>query len=184
MGQAREPWPVKLVVPMFSGDGGLLDEASSVVADRFGPADYGSERMPFAHTDYYTPEFGPGLMRQLLSFERLIDPGSLAEIKLWTNSLEQAWLEGGRRRINLDPGYLSSAKLVLATTKNHCHRIYLREGIYAEVTLMYRDGDYRTFPWTYPDYASEPYLDIMRAIRTLYVDQIRALRKARSLTPR
>lgn len=184
MGQAREPWPVKLVVPMFSGDGVLLDEASGVLAGRFGPTDLLSDRLPFSHTDYYTPEFGPGLMRQFLSFERLIDPGSLAEIKLWTNSLELAWEEEGRRRINLDPGYLSFAKLVLATTKNHGHRVYLREGIYAEVTLMYRDGDYRMFPWTYPDYASEPYLDIMRAIRAIYGEQMRALRRAGSLTPR
>jgi hypothetical protein len=113
-----------------------------------------------------------------MAFERLIDPGRLAEIKLLTNGLEQEWSEGGRRRINLDPGYVSRSKLVLATTKNHGHRIYLGRGIYAEVTLTYRDKDYRPWPWTYPDYRTESYREILRAIRGIYLAQLKAARRA------
>jgi hypothetical protein len=176
MGNITEPLPVKLIVPMFSGCPGLFAAAEGALVAHFGPVDYRSVRLPFTHTTYYAREFGEGLERQFLAFERLIDPGRLAEIKLLTNALEETFAEGGRRRINLDPGYISEAKLVLATAKNHGHRIYLGRGIYAEVTLTYRDKDFRPWPWTYPDYQSEPYLRILRAIRGIYVAQLRAMR--------
>lgn len=178
MGEIHAPKPVKLIMPMFTGQAALFEVAEQALTAHFGPVDYRSARLLFAHTDYYTPEFGSGLERQFIAFERLIDPGRLAEIKRLTNELEQRWSEAGRRRINLDPGYITEAKLVLATTKDHGHRIYIGQGIYAEVTLTYRDKDFRPWPWTYPDYASEPYLEIMRAIRRIYVAQLRALRAA------
>lgn len=175
MGQARPPSPVKLVMPMLSAHEELFLQAERTLREHFGAVDYVSERLPFRHTRYYEPEFGPGLRRQFLAFERLIDPGELASIKCLTNELEARWSEGGKRRINLDPGYISLAKLVLATTKNHGHRIYLGQGIYAEVTLTYREGDFRPWPWTYPDYASDAYREILRAIRQIYVQQLRQL---------
>jgi hypothetical protein len=184
VGRAKQPWPVKLVMPLLSGDPSLLDRAARELPDRFGPVDLISERLPFSHTAYYAAEFGTGLLRMFLSFERLIDPGALADIKVWTNGLEEAWAEADRRRINLDPGYISLAKLVLATTKNHGHRIYLRGGIYAEVTLVYRDGAFQRFPWTYPDYASAQYLAILERIRAIYKDQTLEVRRAASITPR
>ncbi|MCD6519546.1 MAG: DUF4416 family protein [Anaerolineae bacterium] len=173
MGKATEPLPVKLIMPMFTRYVELFEQAEEVLAERFGPVDYRSERFPFTHTDYYTEEFGPGLVRWFISFERLIDPGELAEIKLWTNALEEKWAEEGKRRINLDPGYIAPAKLVLATTKNHGHRIYIGKGIYAEVTLVYRGKDFRPWPWTYPDYQTKEYLAVMRAIREIYMQQLR-----------
>jgi hypothetical protein len=118
-----------------------------------------------------------------VAFVDLVHPGELAEIKLLTNALEMEWVVGGRarggrsrkgkRRINVDPGYVSHSKLVLATTKNHAHRIYLGQGIYAEVTLHFRDGTFRGWPWTYPDYASPPLIAIFNQIRALYVKQLR-----------
>ncbi|MBC7235659.1 MAG: DUF4416 family protein [Chloroflexi bacterium] len=177
MGTAQAPLPVKLVVPMFTGEPELFEIAEAALQQRFGPVDYRSPRLPFEHTDYYTPEFGPGLQRWFVALERLIDPGELASIKRWTNELELSLAREGRRRINLDPGYVSSAKLVLATTKNHNHRIYIGQGIYAEVTLVYRDKNFRPWPWTYPDYASEAYIAILREIRELYMAQLRRLRQ-------
>ena len=129
-------------------------------------------------------EFGPGLQREFLSFEKLMDPGMLADVKLLTNALEQRWSLAGRRPINLDPGYISPEKLVLATTKNHGHRIYLGRGVYAEVTLAYRNKAYRPWPWTYPDYRSEAYLEIMQAIRRVYMGQLRELHRDPGATPR
>jgi hypothetical protein len=166
--------PVKLIVPMLSASPVLLSEASAALSARFGPVDYASARLPFSYTTYYTEEMGPHLQRCFVSFEPLIDAGALAEIKLTTNALEQQWSECGKRGVNLDPGYLAPGKLVLATTKDHAHRIYLDRGIYAEVTLAYRDGAFAPWPWTYPDYRSADYHAILRQIRTLYMEQLRA----------
>lgn len=178
MGKVTAPLPVKLVMPMLGGDPLMFERAEVALLEHFGPVDYGSARLAFEHTRYYEREFGSGLQRQFLAFERLVDPGRLAEVKLLTNAMENDWGVAGQRRINLDPGYISQAKLVLATTKNHGHRIYVGQGIYAEVTLTYRDGAFRPHPWTYPDYRSEPYLEIMHAIRRIYVEQMRSTRRA------
>ncbi len=177
MGKISAPLPVKLVMPMLSNRPELFGLAEAALVARFGPVDYHSPRLPFAHTNYYEAEFGKDLQRQFLCFETLVDPGQLAEIKVLTNTLEEGWSEEGQRRINLDPGYLSQAKLVLATTKDHAHRIYIGHGIYAEVTLAYRDKGFRAGPWTYPDYRSESYWQILCTMRGIYVAQLKALRQ-------
>ena len=177
MGKVAEPLPAKLIMPMFSGDAELFELAERALPAHFGPIDYRSPRVPFDHTTYYEGEFGSGLERMFLSFESLIDPSELAGVKLLTNEMELRWAKAGHRRINLDPGYVTAAKLVLATTKNREHRIYLGQGIYAEITLIYRDKNFRPLPWTYPDYRSEAYIDILRTIRGTYMRQLKALRE-------
>ncbi|MFZ5918119.1 MAG: DUF4416 family protein [Chloroflexota bacterium] len=174
MGTAQTPQPVKLVASLFASDLTLLEAARCSMEAVFGALDYSSPPLPFDHTDYYTAEFGPQLVRLILAFERLIHPGALAQIKTQTNALEQRWLIQGRRQVNIDPGYVSLSKLVLATTKNHAHRIYLADGIYAEVTLHYRDGAFCGWPWSYPDYASPSYCRMFEAIRELYHRQLRS----------
>jgi hypothetical protein len=173
MGTAKPPQPVKLIASLFAGRPSLLEAARARLEKAFGPADYQSEQLPFDHTDYYTPEFGPDLARVILAFERLVDPGDLAAIKRQTNALEAEWLFEGRRQVNIDPGYVSLSKLVLASTKNHAHRLYLADGIYGEVTLHYRDGAFHPWPWTYPDYASPHYCALFEEIRDVYRQQLR-----------
>jgi hypothetical protein len=173
MGKIKSPQPVKLIVSAFAPGDALLAEARQVLVDEWGEIDLESDLLPFDHTSYYQDEFGTGLVRRIWSFKRLLDPGTLAKVKLRTNELEQRWTMDGQRKVNLDPGYISSAKLVLATTKNHGHRIYLGTGIYAEVTLQYRGAAYRPWPWTYPDYATPTYCDLMAAIRQRYLHQLR-----------
>lgn len=173
MGKAREPRPVKLICSLFSANESLLAVARGALTDLLGPLDYQSEFLPFDHTRYYEREFGAGLLRQVVAFASLIAPERLAEIKHVTNDLEQTWLVDGRRRVNLDPGYVSLSKLVLATTKDYAHRIYLGQGIYAEVTLQFTHGAFQAREWTYPDYASPRYLAIFAEIRRRYADQLR-----------
>lgn len=174
MGSIKTPEPVKLICSIFAGQVKLLDEAQGVLEWIFGPIDFLSELLPFDHTTYYEPEFGPGLVRRILAFERLIDPGALADIKRTTNNLEQRWEVNGRRQVNIDPGYISLGKLVLASTKDHSHRIYLRDGIYAEVTLRFQGGKFQPWEWTYPDYASPAYCAMFARIREIYRAQLRA----------
>ncbi len=173
MGTIRQPRPVKLIASIFSGDEMLLAVAREALAKHFGPMDRQSNVFPFDHTTYYAPEFGEGLVRQVVAFRDLIPPDSLAEIKRATNELEMTWTVDRRRRVNLDPGYVSLSKLVLATTKNYSHRIYLGQGIYAEVTLHYEQGAFHSWEWTYPDYASPAYLELFAEIRHIYVEQLR-----------
>jgi len=174
MGEPKTPRPVKLIVSAFAPGDVLLAETREALVAEWGPTDWESELLPFDHTTYYRPEFGPDLVRRIWAFERLIDPGALAAIKRRTNELERRWAVDGKRRVNLDPGYVSMAKLVLATTKNHGHRIYIGQGIYAEVTLQYRDGAYRPWPWSYPDYATPEYCRFFETIRRRYAEQLRA----------
>ena len=173
MGTARQPQPVKLIASLLTGEPTLLVEVKARLSDLYGPLDFESELLPFEHTDYYGPEFGPLLQRSLVTFERLIDPGDLPAIKRQTNELEWALAQGGKRRVNIDPGYVSLGKMVLASTKDHAHRLYLGQGIYGEGTLVFQKGHFRPWPWTYPDYASERYCRLFDEIRARYKAQIR-----------
>lgn len=141
----------------------------------FGQIVDATEEAPFTHTRYYEAEMGSGLLREYVAFEGLIDPGELADIKLRTNALEREWSEGGRRRVNVDPGLLTDHNLILATGKDYAHRIYLRDGIYAEVTLYAHGGGLSALPWTYPDYREAATIAFFEKQR----QRLRALRRAR-----
>jgi len=157
---------VKLVIGMITGNEALFEKTACILEKRFGAVDYESPALKFDYTDYYDAELGRNLKRKFMCFKKLIEQDDLAGIKVYTNNLEQRFLKKGNRSINLDPGYLSEAKLVLATTKDYAHRIYLRKGIYAEVTLRFRNGSYRPWQWTYPDYRSAAYIRIFNEMRS------------------
>jgi hypothetical protein len=173
MGTAREVQPVKLVISLLTGDVALLGAVREALEARYGPIDFESELLPFEHTTYYEEEFGLGLRRQIVTFERLIDPAALPGIKVETNEIEWSVAEGSRRRVNIDPGYVSLGKLVLATTKDHAHRLYLGQGIYGEGTLTFQRGRFRPWPWTYPDYGSAEYCALFEQIRERYKQQLK-----------
>lgn len=172
MGQVRQPIPVKLIVSAFTGETGLWPEIREVLTARLGIIDYESEWLPFDQTRYYAREFGEGLQRKLVAFADLTPPDTLPSVKLLANELELCWTSDGRRRVNLDVGYVTLAKLVLATTKDYAHRLYIGNGIYAEVTLRYEGGEYRAWPWTYPDYAGPRLREVVAEIRRLLYQQL------------
>ena len=175
MGTIITPQPVKAVIGVLTATPDLLPDVYAELAARLGPIDFTSALMPFTGTTYYETEMGPGIHRQFISFEGLIDAGRLAEIKRFTNRVEQTWAlqtpEGAARRVNLDAGYLCFAKLVLASTKDHAHRIYLQDGIYAEITLRFYRKTFQAWEWTYPDYRHPTYIAIFNQIREIYRNQ-------------
>lgn len=179
MGTPRAAPSVKLICGLLSGDPDLLRRARQWLMRMLGPIDLESEVWPFPHTDYYREEMGPDLLRQFLSFERLIRPEALAEIKLETNRVEAdmaqdcAALEVARP-VNLDPGYIDLGKLVLATTKDRSHRLYIKGGIFAEVTLQWTSGAWQGWPWTYPDYLQPAYHEFFSRVRKRLAEQRRA----------
>lgn len=164
---------VKLTAGFIFKDKAALNQALAALEKRFGKIDFVSPSLAFTYTDYYENEFGTQLKRQFVSFSRLIAPERLAEIKLITNRIERRLSKGSRRLVNIDPGYLDMAKLVLATTKDYRHRIYLNKGIFAEITLCYRGRTFTPWEWTYPDYRSADYIGIFNRIRQIYADQIK-----------
>lgn len=158
---------------MLAGDTALFARAAVLLERALrNRVDFESKVTDFSHTDYYAEEMGPGLKRKFISFERIVDSADLYKAKLITNRIEQRLSTGGKRTINIDPGYLDLSKLVLFTTKDYSHRIYLRKGIYAEATLFYRDHAFTPWPWTYPDYRTPEYKEIFGTIRDNYKKQI------------
>ena len=174
MAKINEPTPVKLFTAMISQDTSLFDELSEKLTAIYGPVDMESPTWPWDHTKYYEKEMGEGLKRKFIFFEKLVNPGIIADVKLKTDELEKQHLyEQGGRQINLDPGYLDEAKLVLASAKNFSHKIYLDHGIYGELTLYYADNNYQSLPYTFSDYKSEKYLEVFRKARKLFREQYR-----------
>lgn len=171
MGKAKKPKTVKLIIGMLAKSQKLFSKAEEFFIKDFGPIDYKSPVISFNYTNYYTKEFGSTLKRNFISFKKPIPPEKIAKIKLLTNSIEEKLSADKKRRINIDPGYVSDSKLVLATTKDYFHRIYLNHGIYAEITLKWRKGGFEPFEWTYPDYRSKTYIDILNTIRNTYMSQ-------------
>jgi hypothetical protein len=170
---------VKLIVGLLlSRDAPVLALRRQIEAS-YGPVDLETDLLPFEATRYYEREMGSPLQRLFWSFERLIAPEALADLKCETNAIEQAYAmhdsPGWRRRVNLDPGYVDLAKLVLATTKDRQHRLYLGRGIYAEVTLRFTGGRFVPWDWTYPDYRTPEYVTFFDAVRRRYRQQLTAL---------
>jgi hypothetical protein len=160
--------PEQLVVAVLSSRPSSLSEARKALEECFGPVIFASDPTPWSFTTYYDREMGPGIVRLFWAFTRLVDPAELPSIKLTTNGIEDAFREDGSRKLNLDPGLLSLSRFVLATTKDGSHRIPLRDGIYAEVTLVFEHGEFRPLPWTYPDYQTEGCRSVLKAIRDGY----------------
>jgi hypothetical protein len=171
MGQIRSPLPVRLFIGMLSPEPGLFDECSLILQSEFGPIDSGSEYKPWDMSDYYREEMGSNIFRMFIFFERTTDPGRLSSIKRLTNELENKYAvnaaQGLRRKINLDPGYVTEAKVVLASTKDFAHRVYIGDGIYAEVTLRFsaKDRSFVPHEYTYPEFRTEPYLALFNRVR-------------------
>lgn len=169
MGQPTPHPPVLLLLAAVSRYEAALNWAAEQAARAWGPIADRSEAFAFTETDYYQATMGGELRKQFLAFERPVAPERLVDVKLQTNAWEEEYARTAGhaepRPLNLDPGYLTAAKLVLASTKDHSHRIYLERGIYAEVTLYYRGGRWQPREWTYPDYRRDDFQAFFSRVR-------------------
>jgi hypothetical protein len=175
MGEIRPTHPVKLFVGLLTSLCDTVPEVEKRLAELFGTVDARSQAYLFNQTQYYDEEMGTPIYRYFLSFEKLIDPSEIAAAKNATNNLEAAYAAHHpqlQRPINLDPGYIEQSKIVLASTKNFFHRIYIANGIYAEVTLHFQDGVWQSFPWTFPDYKTDSYHRFFTFLRNQYREQL------------
>jgi len=172
MSQPRPPQPAKLVIGLFLKDQALLPQLVDELESAVGPIQLASLWFAFDFTTYYEPEMGGPLFRRMLVFKDLIEQDMLATIKCRTNDIETRYAVQGKRRVNIDPGYLLFERFVLATGKNFTHRIYIGQGIYADLTLIYQKGAFQTLPWTYPDYATGEMLDFLGFVRQRYAAEM------------
>lgn len=169
------PLPVKPVVSLLLAREDLGPAAIHRLTEYFGPPDLVGPWWPFGATAYYTPEMGPHLGRRLVSFLHLADAAGLADWKVFTNGVETDFSLGGRRLVNLDPGYVAKERVVLATGKNYSHRIYLDQGIFGDLTLIYGRDGFQPLPWSYPDYAHGELPALLGLVRKKYLWQLKAL---------
>ncbi|MCK9230296.1 MAG: DUF4416 family protein [Syntrophales bacterium] len=177
MSLLSRPDPVKLVASMIFRESDWVTRAIDGMSDVYGKPDYISTVMPFDYTDYYTAEMGAGLKRRVVSFESLISPDGLPAVKKSTNGVEAALSRKDRRRVNIDPGCLSTGHLLLATGKPYAHRPYLGDGVYGDLTLIYRGGFFQELPWTYPDYREPSMISMLARIREKYLKQLAAVKR-------
>ncbi len=173
MGRIKKDPPLKLIIGFIFKEESALNKAKGILKRHFGRIDYESQTLKFSYTAYYEAEFGKNLKRKFISFDKLIHPQDLPKAKINTNIIEEKLSRKGLRLINIDPGYLDMAKLILASTKDYNHRICLGKGVYAEIALYFRNKSFTPWDWTYPDYRSSDYIAIFNRIRGIYAEQIK-----------
>ncbi|MCX5713597.1 MAG: DUF4416 family protein [Candidatus Omnitrophica bacterium] len=161
-----------MIIGLIYKDEAVLSLVFSALKKLFGSIDFESNALNFNHTDYYQKEFGADLKKRFISFRKLIPPEQLSRIKIKTNRIESKLSTRGARRVNIDPGYLDLSKLLLATTKDYRHRIYIGDGIFAEITLYYQDKSFKPWEWTYPDYRTLEYIETFNHLREIYRKQV------------
>lgn len=169
MGAPTYPVPVVRILAVITRHVAALSWATERAIEQWGPTLATSSTFEFRETNYYTAEMGPELNKTFLAFEQPAEAGELADWKLLTNDWEVEFATlGGHaesRPLNLDPGYITPSKLVLASTKDYAHRIYLSQGIYAEITLMWRGGRWQHHDFTFPDYRRADYQQFFTEVR-------------------
>jgi hypothetical protein len=177
MSTLLEPRQVKLFTSLIYGREASLKDCTESLSGELGDIDYKSVDMPFDYTKYYEEEMGTGLRRVIITFRDLIKREEIAEIKIFTNILEKVFSYQDKRTINIDPGYIAQEHLILATGKGYAHRPYLGKGVYADLTLIYSNYEFRALEWTYPDYGSADMRELFRKLRNEYMNQMREVYK-------
>jgi hypothetical protein len=176
MAEPRSFASVKLICGIIAGREEVFKEATEKLIQSYGEIDFESVQFPFNRTDYYEKQMGKGLKRKFMSFDNLISPENLSEIKIQTNRLEaetKQKFHASHRVANLDPGYLTASALIMATAKDFAHRIPLQKGIYAHLEFLFGKDEVRILDWTYPDYRTEGYRDFFLKVRRLYMNQLK-----------
>lgn len=172
MSELTEPRRVKLFIGLIYSQDAPIQECIRKLEEEFGKIDFISEKFPFNLTSYYEKEMGGELWREIICFKNLIRRDELVDIKVFTNKLERDFSQEGKRKVNIDPGYISGEHLILATGKGYYHRPYLGKGVYADLTLVYKNKEFHPLEWTYPDYRSQELRNLFRELRGKYMIEL------------
>jgi hypothetical protein len=174
MSEIKKTPVVKLFIGLIFKEELIYNKTRLLLEKQFGKVDFESQAIDFSHTNYYENEIGTNLKKKFISFKKLIPADNLAQIKIITNKIEKKFSKNNKRLINIDPGYISLPKVVLASAKDFSHRIYLKKGIFAEITLLYQNNTFRHLEWTFPDFRTEVYFKILNQIREIFQKQLKS----------
>lgn len=172
--EPESPQAVKLLAGLLYTDETLLNHAFKLLEETFGKIDFRSRVYPFSVSDYYYPEMGSPVQRLFVSFIQLVLPGDLADLKIQSNRIEDKLMVAGNRRVNIDTGYMDFDKVVLASAKYNGDKVYLAKGIWADLTLRYSRGKFRSYPWSFPDFKNGLYNPVFMEIRRRYKRQLKS----------
>lgn len=172
MGQIVEPFKVKLIAALLWNASVRIEDIYRRIEKEWGPIEAYSTVYDFIHTGYYRDEFGDRLKKQFVSFENPVDINEMPDIKIRGNELENEFARDVQRCVNIDPGYIANAKLVMPTTKNLPHRVYIGKNIYADLQLIYKKPTFQTILWTFADYKEPFNLEFFNKVRDRYMEQL------------
>jgi len=177
MGEIKKTFPKKLICGLIVSESVSENDVLSALERVFGKIDGKSQTTDFSkYSNYYEKEMGNSLNRFFVSFERLIMPDEISEIKIKSNDLEfklSDFETNQKRKVNIDPGYIGLSKMVVASTKNASYRIYLKNGIYAQPMLWFFKNSFLPYDWTYPDYKDKAFIGFFNKVREKYKRQLK-----------
>ncbi len=179
MGEIKPTLPIKLFIAITYNDIAVYSQVRKILQKKYGQIDQACNYDFSAFTRFYRKEMGDALHKTIVSFQPLIEKDETYWLKHYSNNLELEFAnqidDSKKRNVNIDPGYLTEAKIILLTTKNYAHRIYIGQGIFAEITLTYRKDSFTTNSWTYPDYKSEQVIHYFNDVRNLFREQLKKI---------
>jgi hypothetical protein len=171
MAHIKQIFKTKLVIGIMYSDKEAYEEAIKQLEQKFGEISDKSQEYDFNFTTYYEEETGKDLKKQIIVFKKLIDRDELAEIKHYTNTIEDEFSKEGKRKINLDPGYMTEHNVILASAKELPHKVSIGKGMFGDVVLEYRKGDYEDSRHTFPDYRTPLVKEFLKTIRKKYLQE-------------
>lgn len=172
MSKPKDPEAARLILSVIYPEGAEIPAAWKAIEKAWGPLDFLSTVRSFDYTSYYEKEMGRPLYRRWAAFRTLVAQDRLVEVKWQALAMERQWSREGKRSLNLDPGLITAERLVLATGKNYSHRLYLGQGIFGDLTLVFRKGTFQPLPWTFPDYKEEDSIWMFNKIRERYLKEL------------
>jgi hypothetical protein len=177
VGKIQNVSPAALIAGVTFSEEIILAEAMGKAENIFGAIAIKSPVFDFDMTNYYEKEMGTKLKKVFYCFEKPIELQNLPDIKIATNEIELEYTSGDidepKRKINIDPGYVTLSKLILATTKDYSHRVYIGKGIFAETTLRFVNNTFAPFETTYPDYKTPLAISFFNDVRSFVKENIK-----------
>ena len=174
MGKIIEQPPVKLICGFMWNAAVDIRPAIQIIQQNWGRFDAKTPEFDFSHTQYYLDEFGDHLKKQYVSFERMVSIDDIPDIKILSNEIEERFIHNGSRSVNIDPGYVADAKILMATTKNLAHRTYIGKNIFADLQLIFRRQTYEPTPWTFADMREPRMIEFFNGVREKYIEQLQS----------
>ncbi|ADG70401.1 DUF4416 family protein [Brachyspira murdochii] len=163
-----------LITALMYNDINIYNLALEKLINNFGEIEVISDEYLFSHSIYYKEEMGDTLNKRFIVFKNMIERDYISNVKRITDNIEREYLDDkNNRKINIDPAILTLENFILVTNKNFTHRIYLKDGVFADLTLIYKKKEgYTELPWTYADYSSDETKKFLKKIRELFYNRL------------